>query len=248
MNYLKTLPANTRKIPETMAWIDSIGNLYGIETRMIKGKKHKHYGEYFKYSLFVNNHNGYVYGTIKYVLENGTYENRQKRIHILVAEAFLEKPEGCCIVGHRNNIKTDNRVENLYWTTPKENTKKAYDDSQSKPVIMFDTYTNKEIARYGSISEASAETGILKNTISRQARYKKPVKKPFYFRFEDDPSLTPPLLIVQYDFDSDEEIGRYYNSREASQKTGVPYQTIIEQCKLGKKPKWSKTNTYFQYK
>ena len=264
-NYIKQLPENARKIEGTMNWVDPLGNIYGIETRMIPNKlhksiksKHKHYGEYFKSAKVVNNHNGYVYATIKYIDKNGNHYSKQRRVHILVAETFLENPNSYPIVGHRNNNKTDNRIENLYWTTFQENTQKAvddglmindkgYDDSQSKSVIMFDTYTNAEIGRYGSIREASRNTGIGMNTIARQAKYKKPVRKPFYFRFQDDESAKQPTVVIQYDLLTHKEIGRYYNTFEAERQTGINYKTISEQCKNNKVPKWSKSKTYFLY-
>lgn len=213
MRVIEKLPENAKQVKNALTWVDPDGNFYGRETRMIFNKrtgektKHKNYGKYFIISKILNKHNGYVYVGIKYIVNKNKFLIKQRRAHIIIAETFIDNPNKFPVVGHKNNIKSDNRVDNLYWTTVSENTPKAvddgllkndsgYNDSQSCPVVMFDTLTNKEIGRFGSCCEASLKTGIELNTICRQAKYKRPVRRPFYFRFQDDPSICPPKVVV----------------------------------------------------
>lgn len=162
------------------------------------GKIYKDYGNnmYYPKRVFVNHHNGYVYTGITYLID-GKHVNKQRRVHILLAETFLPNPNGYPIVMHKDNNKENNSLENLKWGTISENTKQAYDDglarndkgykdSQSMPVVMFDVNTDKIIGKYGSISEAARITGVNKQTIRTQALYKKAIRKPFYFRFQKD--------------------------------------------------------------
>ena len=254
------LPPEAKRIPNSLTWVTPNGELYGVVTATYKnGQKHKDYGCFFKYTLRTNGHNGYVYGPVKYYVDESHTKTvlRNSRVHILVAKAFIENPNSLCVVGHRNNIKHDNRVENLYWTTIKENTQKAYDDglavnakgrddSQSKPVVMFDTKTNQELGRYGSILEASSQTGILASTIARQAKYKRPVQRPFYFRYENDESVPTPRIVIRYDIETGKELGRFVNFADASQATGVSPVTIRSECVRGV-PIRRTTGSYFSY-
>lgn len=187
------LPKTARKIKNSHEhWIDCNGDVYAIEHR--NGHKRKLYKKIQDTKI------GYKYCTIPYFV-NGEIVRKNKRVHRLVAEAFIENPKNKPYVCHRNNIKTDNRCDNLYWGTPSENTKQAFDDnlavnksgyedSQSNPVIMYETKTNIELGRFGSISIASKQTGIDKTTISRQCKYHRPVRKQVYFRFDDDESVN----------------------------------------------------------
>lgn len=44
-----------------------------------------------------------------------------RTIHRLVAEAYIPNPCGYEYVLHKNDIKSDNRVDNLYWGTHQDN-------------------------------------------------------------------------------------------------------------------------------
>lgn len=53
-----------------------------------------------------------------------------ERVHRLVALYFCEKPDGCNVVNHIDMNKTNNRAENLEWTTVSGNTKHCFDHNE----------------------------------------------------------------------------------------------------------------------
>lgn len=54
-------------------------------------------------------------------------QKHYKRVHQLIASAFLSNPNGYKSINHINEIKTDNRPENLEWCTDSQN-KHAYNE------------------------------------------------------------------------------------------------------------------------
>jgi len=73
--------------------------------------------------------NGYYH--IK-LWQNGRFKWFQ--IHQLVAIAFIPNPENKPHVNHKNSIRSDNRVENLEWCTPKENLAHAVEKGRLKHI------------------------------------------------------------------------------------------------------------------
>ena len=86
---------------------------------------------------------------------NGNVE--RKKIHILVAEAFCEKPDGAVEVHHINKNKLDNRAENLVWLTHIEHQVIHQNIFAPKPIKRIDP--NGNVVRFES-AQAAGRAGF----------------------------------------------------------------------------------------
>lgn len=110
--------------------IKSIGTYNTCKTNSIIAQTKKH------------GRNGYMQVRLH---DNG--RARTIEVHTLVAKAFIPNPHNYACVNHKNENKTDNRVDNLEWCS------NEYNIRYSKPNILMLDLNGNLIRKFNSQSE-----------------------------------------------------------------------------------------------
>lgn len=137
-----------------------------------------------------------------YLCNNG--KENTKRVHRLVAEAFIEKRNGS-VVNHINGDKLDNRVENLEWCTPTENNQHAVKMGlnhpgayQKRPVRIIETGDT-----FDGVTEcAKAVGGDVRNVYSALQHKNRHSVNGFHFEYIDKPQSAGEPFLYDYQMDA----------------------------------------------
>lgn len=155
-----------------MGRVRSLNYNHTSEVKELKGRK---------------NRDGYLY-----VILWKDRKPQRKRVHRLVAEAFISNPEGLPCINHRDEVKTNNRVDNLEWCTVaynleySGNTKKmiaAANEATKKPILQY-TKDGLFLQEFESIMEAERQTGIAQQNISACCNGNRKSAGGFIWRFK----------------------------------------------------------------
>ena len=171
------------------------------------------------------NHSGY---TNVWLHKDGT--RISKRVHRLVATAFIRNPNNYEVVNHKDGNKKNNTVDNLEWCTRSYNTKHAYHnelmnrDTQKESVILYKRY-----GEYKSITKAAEALGVAPGSLSH-AIHKNSSIHGFIGIIEKDTDVRYGVKINIYN-DKLEFLGQVPSVSAAARFTKVSVKMVTKCCR-----------------
>lgn len=171
--------------------ISNLGRVKSLSKFVNNNPNYSSIGYYTKEKILKEFDNKRGYKLVKLYKDNKKYT---KKIHRLVAEAFISNPENKLQVNHIDGNKQNNCVSNLEWNTCKENInhafknnlinmKKGKENPHSKKINQYDLNDNY-IKTWFSITEAQKFFHI--RNISKVCHNKRKTAGGYKWRFVND--------------------------------------------------------------
>lgn len=144
---------------------------YGRVKSLSRIINHKSTGKVISKEKILKPHTHYGY---KNVLLSKNNEKKYKKIHRLVAETFIPNPNNLPYINHKNENRSDNRVENLEWCDSKYNNNygnrnKKIGVANSKKVKQYDLKGNY-IKTWSSIMQVERTLKIKNSNIVKNCK------------------------------------------------------------------------------
>lgn len=119
------------------------------------------------------------------------YKNNKMKycfIHRLVAQSFIPNPQNLPQVNHKNEDKTDNKVDNLEWCDSKYNNNygthiQRQAEKLSKPVLQY-TKTGEFVREWKSTMDVKRNLGYSQSHISDCCNEKRKSANGFVWRYK----------------------------------------------------------------
>lgn len=175
-----------------------------------------------------------------YKTVNIRVKGKSKYISIsrMVLLAFIGEDETKPICNHKDGNKLNNRLDNLEWTTQKENIQHALQNNlvglHNTKIKKYDKEDNF-IAEYNSINEAATENNISRHSISKVLNGVYKVGGGFVWKYSNEDNIKKEIDLS--DFETIEEHKNYMVS-----KKGEVYSVVMK--KLLKPVKNDNGHTY----
>lgn len=140
-------------------------------------------------------------------------KNRPKyfNIHKLLAELFIENPNNYPIVNHKDGVKTNNKLDNLEWSTYSHNNQHAYDTglkvvsekmiehARTMPAMVVEAYPEGTTARpvivmrgnhaetFPSVKKAAKHLSMSTSSVHRAIKENRSTRTGYTFIYLDLP-------------------------------------------------------------